>query len=1170
MDSMDHPVEVIIDSIERYLLGPGDQATGWIRVVSDRLRTVLEDEAARNDFRAWLKRTDSLYSSAAKEREPDVPRHGATLSAPVKQWLLRRNVPISDRRDAVHWLISYLGEANPLDLDVFVVLGLQVVVWSYLPGTREFQGLLVRSSLLPDSILETLARSFRVPHKLGAVSWMTAEFIRRMQGLPTETPPAPVTIHDAALDLRGRVAGEDLILGDRSVVGFPVLSGEPPWETGKIERHLSGFVFYSIPVPGLFESLDGQVECNSQSIFSLVADKFRTGLAHAIESHLLNEFGRFNLTAHIEAESGNTPRPILSLANREDPTGFLAWILLEPRVHTEWAADLRISEAPFIENIWRLYDLLSVFPSRWADPIMLHMRDYADLVENASLAGGHMAYVPRHRASSSAVVRRVTEYYPPELTSTMNAFVDGDWCDLHLRKLLMHTDSCCEDNVIRRQLDAAVNLYLSQDQPEAYPHADLIVPVVYSDNLSGPCAILFIRFSCDASLSPDGNALLDSDARMSRFRKLFNLLTINRPKLDKSVGGLLHQLDNDLRQVAADDGLLGGRVGIIKQMLDAQRLLLAWITASLTAALPTVLRDSPDFSVVTQAFSYLDKPTPDRIDQPTNDYSKRLEDILVVVNDLARELATNRERLPLITVISSWPRTWRPVVEELIEGSAEDLAELFSKDPGLPQLLTHLIGVRHSPQMAGVKVTPRDFSRRMRLVCPREPDGPGKTHYVDERTQISSELGDYVLDFGLPASDADLAVLEIEATSESTNIRWQGSTPSESATPKAVRLRWDYNPRKVRQLSFGAASFVPGTITQRIRNALLPASGLTPNPTPITGEPGRLEAFVISKSPTFADHMENLQRSLFGVSPDVRAPGKWLPLDLPPSEGSRRPRFVVLYEPSDRPLVNAFQNVSMGYVRGDYLTLSRSLSAAQQRGFTDQRASISHAYLTPVEQLADTIRLVRDSRLLDSASSSQILTDLMEQCRSMVALADASVEFALYDSSRTPPITIRGEEFVVWIAKILAGFYSPMNPTVRGITILNQDAVCRKTITVIKPLLMHGMAKLTENAVRAARRANGSVQISIFLEGAHLVTRIANAAVDPDWSRILDGLGAEPSGLNAIDRSSSQGARVLTGRPHLGLAEARFCFDKQGIRRVVRCAKQPFNVIVDLIIGGPV
>jgi hypothetical protein len=1152
-------VEVIIDSIERYLLGPGDDETGWIRFVSNRLWFVLEEQAAQDDLLRWLNRTGALYASSAGESAPEVPYPALSLSKAVHQWLQRRNVPISSRQDAVKWLISHLGKANPIDLDVFVVLGLQVVVWSYLPGTREFQGLRVRSSLLPDSILKTLAESFRVPHKLGAVSWMTAEFIRRMQGSPPETPPAPVAIYDAALDLRGRVAGEDLILGDRSVIGFPVLSGEPPWEMEKIERHLSGFVFYSLPVPGLFDPLGGQ---DGQSVFGQVADKFRAGLAHAIESHLLDEFGQFNLTGHIEGEAGITQRPLLSLTNREDPTGFLAWILMEPRLHTEWTANLRISEAPFIENIWRLYDLISIFPSRWADSIMLHMQDYAELVEGASLAGGHMAYVPRHRNSSRSAVHRVGDYYPPELMSTLNAFVDGDWHDFHLLKLLTHIDSPCEQNVIRRQLDAAVNLYLSQDQPEGYPHADLVVPVVYSDGLNGPCAILFMRFSCDASLSPDGKPLLDSDLRLGRFRTLFRILANNKPILNESIGRLLHQLDTDLRQVAVDDSLFGRRVGIIKQMLDAQRLLLAWITASLTAALSAVLREAPDFSVVTHAYSY--------ICQSSTDYVDGLKDIATAICDLAAELAVNRAQLPLITVVSCWPRTWRPVVEELVEGSAQDLAELFSKDPGLAQLLTHLLGVRHSPQTIAENATPRDFSHRMRLVCPRKLGLRREAHYAGERDQISADSDDYVLDFGLPASDAKIDFLEIEGMSESTTIRWQSPSPSESPTPKVVKLRWDYDPRKQRHVSFGAASFVPGTITQRIQNSMLTSAGLTPNPTLIPGETGGLDGFVIANSATFAARMEDLQRSLFGVSPDEPVPGKWRPLDLPPSEGSRRPCFLVLHEPSDRPLVNAFRNVSLGYLRGDYLALVREQNAARQRGLTDQRASIRHAYLTPVEQLADTIRLVRDSRLLDSAPSSKILTDLIEQCLSMVALAEAAVEFALYDPSRTPPVTVRGDELVVWIAKILAGFYSPLNPTVERIVILNQDGVCGKQITLIKPLLLHGVAKLAENAVRAARDAAGRVQVTILLEGTHLIIRIANSARNPDWGRIRDGLEAELLGVDAIERSLSRTAGITSGRPHLGLAEARFCFDKQGIRRVVRRAEQPLSVAIDLVIGGPV
>ena len=66
----------------------------------------------------------------------------------------------------------------------------------------------------------------------------------------------------------------------------------------------------------------------------------------------------------------------------------------------------------------------------------------------------------------------------------------------------------------------------------------------------------------------------------------------------------------------------------------------------------------------------------------------------------------------------------------------------------------------------------------------------------------------------------------------------------------------------------------------------------------------------------------------------------------------------------------------------------------------------------------------------------------------------------------------------------------------------------------VKPLLLHGVAKLAENAVRAARDAAGRMQVTILLEGTHLITRIANSARNPDWVRIRDGLGAELLGVN--------------------------------------------------------
>src|ERR1041384_3495865 len=158
---------------------------------------------------------------------------------------------------------------------------LQVVVLAYLPGSRYFQGAFIYSHIHNSGDLKSIKSAFRVPHLSGTVGWMTAHL------LASKDPYVVLT--DAQLDLRGRVAVPDLRLGNRAVLGFPV-----SLKVGNTDlASISGFVFFSHPVPGVFPDNPDE---GLGKLFADIRNQYEIALASAIENYIFRRSGKSVLT----------------------------------------------------------------------------------------------------------------------------------------------------------------------------------------------------------------------------------------------------------------------------------------------------------------------------------------------------------------------------------------------------------------------------------------------------------------------------------------------------------------------------------------------------------------------------------------------------------------------------------------------------------------------------------------------------------------------------------------------------------------------------------------------------------------------------------------------------------------------------------------------------------
>jgi hypothetical protein len=1208
-------VEIQIGHIESSLLGTSDgpEACNWLKPTAVRLRNLFNgSRQLREEFKDWLGLTLDGGGS---------PDGSSSLSEPVLVWLGSKNskLRLRNRAEALRHLQSLQDSTNEGEACMAVVLGLQYVVLEYLPGLLEFRGSYSQSNLLPEKTLVAVRNSVRVPYRRGAVNWMTA----LQQGKSIKV----VTLDDAAFDLRGRVAAEDLVSGNRSVCGFAV---QDP-----VNASIVGYFFVSHPVPGLF----GRGKDSLEKRLGQLRDELEDDLSAAIQADLIGDFARHTLHQSRRWDQRWRPElgapPVMSLAS-DSPTGFLAALrtrrVKDPvsRAGGNSNLDCQINEGPLITNsIWPQLQLTCAFFDDWADPIARHMQSFAELLEarvrhGGDGAGPRMAWIPQHRESVSTGAQaseKVAEYYPFGVLSDLDRWsvgTLGNWLNWHEHKVRTEDDQPEIKTSIHRRLAAALSIYSGRESS----YADLVVPILgHAAGEPHPRVVAFLRFNCAPGVAPgSGKHSAVSDDR-ARFRQLYHIVQRYLAALDRSVGALLAATDRKLRSLlSASD--TEPPIRIFKQATDAARVLADWIVAYLASMLSEAAEGQPDFTIVRYVYGHLlesDLPSLERV----------LADVQAVVRDLGEELKSEASAVPEVPVITFWLQTSQPAIkiirsDQSPEEGSQSLADLLIEDPGLPQLLFYLSYTLAWRKQALEEAL--DLRKRLRIGV----EGlDGALHVLMEEDPVREVS--HVLDLGVaPTRDKFTQLVISNATTvgdnERLSLRWQ-KVHQNAVREIELEWHWARSPEEARFHPFPAAVRpVPLKVSRRV-GAVIAEDALVQVSEHLTGEsdhPISIEAAFDEVAQPFRDKIKALEDAMLGPSDDPQPRACWQPIRVTAEEHLL---MLAPREESISPLVEVVRNLALSYERGAHLAWVLGAEHYEREALTAQLAAVAHGYAGPLANLRHELTMAQlrwsEKEHLERGEVLDSMKAFLYQASAIIRLAEAAIIFSRREVVTPPKLPLTGRVIATELGRVIAA-YQPRRQGIISTEIDDDLQGSNLQAELVDPELMDDLSEMIDKAVDTGRQPLGqfvsdlravietyqarkrvliSTEISDDSRRSQFQAELAAPLLFHGFSKLID------NAVNAARRSPGITAHVQlrcrltsaellievsnTGyalsedkfaeiagalqsgklmlfdsqrelRPHLGLHEAWQCFSDLGIGVDVQRGTPPFVLCVTL------
>lgn len=1071
-------VESIVSKIENLLFPPNpDQSPSWLDKVADGLPEVFRRGDVYDEFVRWRK----MAMADALTPPGQTPAGCCTPN---------------DCRSERCKLLGDIEQPDSKTARAVLRCGLQYVVLAFQPGSQDFRGAFVRSHLVDPIQAEAVRQSLRVPRRRGAVNWMK-DF--------SKDPSNPVvTIFDAWLDLRGRAAAEDLILGNRSVAGFPVyLFGG---------QGLAGFFFVSHPIPGLFyqKTADGTL-CYSQQLDFLhvmkqVRKEFETELASAIDMDMLAGFAEqsrpFRHTAGLPLSvSRRESAPLIDLSS-EGPAGYMATLLFQAGAAT---AKCDINEDVFVSQLWSLLGLLSFFPDSWQHPVVHRMHALASSIEMGADAGSSRWESQGREEDGHTAEGSVAAYYPSEIKQP--------------RIELWAASTKPPQTELHARIESCMDLYSTRSEhgQQKYPQGDLIVPLVCPEGYESPApkVIGILRFNCDHHLVDDPPAA---------HQRLYSLISARKDELDNALGRLLALADQDVQRIIKKRS-----ADLFKQAVDAVRLLADWCTNRLVLSSAELKESgvnddkdqqrhsvpSPQENLLEYAFLYVWNRLVDLDILTPNGRKLRsdlLETVRIVVSGLAHDISI-QSNLP-ITLVTFWLRIWMPRIEH-ITGDEKAFSSLVVSDPGLPEVLRH-------------------------LVCTSEWNNFQPENLCNKKIEVAAEDG-HAVDFGFPSADANLSSLLVERLGEcEIQLHWAKKVPEQET--HTVCLSWAVDPGAdaCSCLLPASMAFVRARVSERVGRVITAAGevSLTGLNSGLQNEiaierslfppKGALTESVVHLETAFVDRIP-------GHPPKTNA---WTVLPLSRSDADKSPAgHLCVLAPNyhGRTIVTATRDLTLS----NALARFRAERFERERGFLLQKAAIGHGFRGPAEQLKDGITMVLGSLKRHGDAPKEVIGQ-MERLRSQAIalgeLASDAVEFANSFFGAPSINTRNGSDLVADLKSVVAAVQNPLNPTVAESYPRDKEltGIC---LHYAQSLFRHTIAKLLENAIRSqsgaetvSTTAEINVSISLAYTSSHVFVRVTNAASNPV---------AAVEAMETALRGTTPG--------HLGLNEARICCDLSGI-----------------------
>ncbi len=339
-------VSATLDDIMSELLsGTAAAPETWIDEERERRRKRVAD---LGDCKRWLESVKRLHvedgSADVVQRSLHVlyPEHGVVR---LKSDLV--NVVLEE-------LDPFTASVNDQLPKSLVFGGLQLMLFACVPGSGTFRGLFHSSSLLPNAVATRVVQSIRIPFGSGTTWSLTnGAHDRWIKASAAATPFQAVSaLPDAREDFSGRVAGQDLVLGNRWVAGLPLFPTRQSWELPSA-LGVGGFLFLTHPVAAVFDSDDDGPLVQH---FERLMGSRQGELAHVCQEWVIAELAADRLSAPMSARPSSKTIALPSA----DMGGIVAAIVSEESNAGATETRFGIDESAFLAQMWSTLSSLSM------------------------------------------------------------------------------------------------------------------------------------------------------------------------------------------------------------------------------------------------------------------------------------------------------------------------------------------------------------------------------------------------------------------------------------------------------------------------------------------------------------------------------------------------------------------------------------------------------------------------------------------------------------------------------------------------------------------------------------------------------------------------------------------------------------------------------------------
>lgn len=522
--------------------------------LTKRLKNVLGEIASSELLTKWLR----LHLEASQQSTE-------AISEGLQHWLHQNNpirypagLPVTRRQLLEHCLTFQAGAVDNKLLATLIAGGLGLVLIRYSPVLLESYYHWLLCDLIPDETRCNMMNTLAVPEGHGTIGWvMELSRVMAMTDPALLTNPTPVALSSCFLDPRGRVATEDLIVGNRSWIGLPLFDTEEQEDTEISSKGTDptrgrgpapiGVLFCFLPLDGLFCFDDGTRIRESPFVRrfqkAVISKRQELLLALKLEAASRVHHQPPNVVPHVRPGEDTTidsmARTLLpDQVEPDEPLGFLMLLVAETATDGKCVNLVRMREQTFVNRLFELLQLGSLYPATWA-PTSAWILDCLRIeVEHASRTDPNLVW-DWHGGKDDDL----HQFYPPEIFAHET-----------LRDIACKLDSARRDRASLEEQRLSTEHRLTRKLRKGLElHSpgtkviDLLMPIIEQDQDRRRCRGL-IRIKCRRHSSGDDTEDVDP------FRRLYTLFYEHCSPWVDSFARFLGELET---QIAATNISLG-------------------------------------------------------------------------------------------------------------------------------------------------------------------------------------------------------------------------------------------------------------------------------------------------------------------------------------------------------------------------------------------------------------------------------------------------------------------------------------------------------------------------------------------------------------------------------------------------------------------------------------